>query len=138
MRAYAAFVYFASVTSQGTDVSFVVAKNIEYVPTTSDSSTPRALISSVPHMFDQHSQRQPLLQVNIKCFTDSQVALYWIHGVENDWKPFVKNHVTEIRDSLSPDCWSHCSGKTNPADLPSRGISLSELSVSKLWQCGPK
>ena len=77
-----------------------------------------------------------LQQVNIQCFTDSKLALYWIRGVEKDWKPFVKNRVTEIRDSLTPDCGNHCSGKTNPADLPSRGISLSELSVSNVGLTG--
>ena len=29
------------------------------------------------------------------CYTDSQVALYWIHGTK--WKLLVKNRVTEIR-----------------------------------------
>ena len=31
----------------------------------------------------------------------------------------------------------HCSGKENPADLPSRGLTPLELSASALWRRGP-
>ena len=39
---------------------------------------------------------------------------------------------------MHPDIWKHCSGKTNPADLPSRGMTLDELSISKLLYYGPE
>lgn len=78
-----------------------------------------------------------LPQLELKCITDSKVALYWIQGAHKEWKPFVHNRVEEIRKKVPPEQWSHCSGKTNPADLPSRGLSLLELSVSRLWSCGP-
>ena len=32
----------------------------------------------------------------LRCFTDSQVALFWIKGVEMEWKPFVQDRVDEI------------------------------------------
>ena len=35
------------------------------------------------------------------------------------------------------ECWARCSGKENPADIPSRGMMPLELSVSKLWRNGP-
>ena len=52
-------------------------------------------------------------------------------------KPFVQNRVAEIREKLPPSLWNHCPGIENPADLPSRGTSLSELSTSELWKHGP-
>lgn len=76
--------------------------------------------------------------MELRCFTDSQVALFWICGTDKDWKPFVRNRVAEIRRLVPPNCWSHCSGETNPADLPSRGLSLLELSVNQLWRHGPE
>lgn len=30
--------------------------------------------------------------------------------------------------------WGHCPGKENPADLPSRGLTPTELSTSALWR----
>ena len=73
-----------------------------------------------------------------RCFTDSKVALFWIQGVDKDWKPFVQNRVTEIRSLIHPNCWRHCSGRENPADVPSRGSAPLELSVNALWRDGPE
>ena len=50
----------------------------------------------------------------------------------------MQNCVKEIWHNVHPDLWNHCPGETNPACLPSRGISIMELSVSQLWRAGPK
>ena len=47
----------------------------------------------------------------MRCFTDSTVALYWIQGVDKEWKPFVMNRVLEIRDKVPPACWSQAAWK---------------------------
>ena len=73
---------------------------------------------------------------SIHCWTDSQVALYWIVGVNHDWKQFVQNRVQEIRRLISPDCWEYCPTASNPADLPSRGVRPADL-LSSIWYSGP-
>ena len=73
-----------------------------------------------------------------RCFTDSQVTLFWIKGIEKDWRPFVQNRVEEIRKLTPADIWSHCPGKENPADLPSRGLTPVELTANQLWKYGPE
>lgn len=73
-----------------------------------------------------------------KCYTDSQVALFWIIGREKEWKPFVQNRVNEVRSLTPIECWNHCPGKDNPADVPSRGLTPLELSVNLLWRNGPE
>lgn len=74
---------------------------------------------------------------NVTCHTDSQVALYWIIG-NKQWKQFVHNRVTEIRELTPPYCWKHCPGIQNPADIPSRGASPIELQEKlDLWLHGP-
>ena len=73
----------------------------------------------------------------VTCFTDSKVALYWIKGIDKEWKPFVQNRVNEIRKLLPIDSWRHCPGKENPADIPSRGVTAQELARSMLWHHGP-
>ena len=70
------------------------------------------------------------------CNTDSKVALHWIRRAEKEWKQFVQNRTTEIRTLLPDATWVHCAGKENPADLPSRGMSLAHLTASDLWRKG--
>ena len=81
---------------------------------------------------------QTVVKVQLgSCFTDSKVALYWIQGKGKEWKQFVHNRVTEIRQLVPATNWSHCPGKDNPADMPSRGVSPKELEDSLLWRHGP-
>ena len=49
----------------------------------------------------------------------------------------MENRVTSIRASVPPQCWIHCPGKENPADIPSRGMTSSELVRNHLWLEGP-
>ena len=67
------------------------------------------------------------------CYTDSEVSLYWIRGIDRVWKPFVQHRVVEIRNLLPDACWRHCPGVDNPADLPSRGTKPADLTKSDLW-----
>ena len=71
------------------------------------------------------------------CFTDSLIVLHWIKGVEKNWIPFVQNRVKEIRERVTSSCCSHMKGKSNPADLASRGTTLKELEKSEVWFQGP-
>ena len=81
---------------------------------------------------------EPEVDITYMTFwTDSKVALAWIKGEEREWKPFVQNRVNEIRTLVSVNSWRHCCGKNNPADIPSRGMSPSELSECALWIEGP-
>ncbi|GFT23069.1 integrase catalytic domain-containing protein [Trichonephila clavipes] len=67
-------------------------------------------------------------------WTDSQVTLHCIKGPSHRWKPFVANRVREIQSLTDPNSWFHCSGKDNPADLLTRGISVDALTTnSKRW-----
>ena len=86
-----------------------------------------------------HRSLQPQIATpDLICYTDSQVALYWIRGRDKEWKPFVQNHVKEIHRNVHPDLWFYCPGAVNPANLPSRGLSTMELGVSQLWRVGPE
>ena len=71
------------------------------------------------------------------CYTDSKITLFWLRGIDKDWKPFVHNRVKEIRQLVSVEHWYHCPGKDNPADAPSRGMTPSELRGHTLWWEGP-
>ena len=49
----------------------------------------------------------------------------------------MQNRVNEIREAVPISNWNHCPGILNPADIPSRGITVEELSRSTLWRTGP-
>lgn len=70
-------------------------------------------------------------------WTDSSITYFWIKNSPDRFKVFVKNRVNEIHKYSNPSEWFHCPGKDNPADLISRGISVSELKRSDLWWHGP-
>lgn len=73
----------------------------------------------------------------LNMWTDSMIVLHWIRSTAQRWKPFVANRVTEIQGLTDPESWSHCCGKVNPADLPTRGQSVETLIQSQLWWSGP-
>lgn len=139
-KAYAAVVYLVIKTDCGVKVQFIVAKT--RVSPTQKLTIPRLELLSallLARLINTVSAnlRSTMHPLDLKCYTDSLVALYWIQGRDKDWKPFVNNRVTEIRNHVSPKNWSHCPSLSNPADLPSRGLTLLELSVSQLWHQGP-
>ena len=138
-RAYAAVIYLVLRTSSNV-VRFVVSKT-RVAPLQSQTIPRLELLSA--YLFSKlivsvvDSLKPTLPQIDVRCYTDSQVALYWICGTNKEWKPFVQNRVNEIRRNVHPSLWSHCPGRSNPADLPSRGLPALEVSVNQLWRQGP-
>ena len=65
------------------------------------------------------------------------IVLHCIRSSASKWKQFVANRVTEIQSLTDPQSWSHCKGKMNPADLPTRGLTVQDLKQSTLWWNGP-
>ena len=137
-RAYAAVVYLRMETSSGVVVRFVISKT--RVAPLQPQTIPRLeLLSAVllsRLIVSILSSIGPTLPP--QCYTNSQVALYWIRGTSKEWKPFVRNRVMEICRNVQPSLWSYCPGKSNPADLPSRGLTTLEVAVSQLWRQGPE
>lgn len=141
VRAYTAVVYLMLKTDADVAVNFVAA-NTRVAPL-QPQTIPRlellsAFLLSYLVVSVANGLRPTLPQLHIQCYTDSQVALYWICGTSREWKPFVQNRVNEIRRNVHRKAWSHCPGKSNPADLPPRGLASLEFKVSQLWQRGPE
>ena len=76
-----------------------------------------------------------LEELPVTFWTDSTVALYWIQNEKLMLKTFVRNRVKEIRKT--PGEWRHVPGTMNPADIASRGLTLSALKEHPLWWNGP-
>ena len=138
--AYAAVVYLRIENYAGNIVNFVASKT--RVSPTSRQSIPRLELLSallLARLIDNISSAlevEKQLQQHC-CFTDSKVVLYWIKGITKEWKPFVENRVSELRKLVPAECWRHCPGKQNPADIPSRDATPAEIASCKLWRHGP-
>ena len=99
-QAYAAVIYLMLRTSTGVVVRFVVSKTrvaplqlqtIPHLELLAAFLLSKLIVSVV------NSLKPTLSQVDVRCYTDSQIALYWIWGTTREWKPFVQNRVGEIR-----------------------------------------
>lgn len=140
-HAYAAVVYLVLQSPVGKAVRFIASKT--RVSPLKPQTIPRLellsalllarLMKSVATSLGSEMQLE-----EPTCYTDSEVSLYWIQGVDRVWKQFVQHRVVEIRDLLPSACWRHCSGVDNPADLPSRGVKPADLAKNDLWLSGPR
>ncbi|GBP98390.1 hypothetical protein EVAR_72628_1 [Eumeta japonica] len=86
-------------------------------------------------VIDTYSERHKI--DNVFAFSDSTVALAWIHSSPSRWQTFVANRVTKIHENILPNNFYHISGKLNPADCLSRGLMPKELLNHTLWFNGP-
>ena len=75
--------------------------------------------------------RRVLIVESVKFWFDLTNVLYWVQNQSQTFKMFVANQIGEIQRSTIP-------GEINPADLLTRGLSVSQLSQSTMWMEGPK
>jgi hypothetical protein len=73
-------------------------------------------------------------------WTDSTNVFYWIRNQSREFKQFVANRIGEIHRSTNPQQWRYIHGESNPADLPTRRLSATDVDLAnnKLWKKGPE
>ena len=69
---------------------------------------------------------------NATLFTDSTTVLWWLIVVR-ELSVFVANRVTRIKDRTRIDQWRYIPTKENCADIPTRGLSATQLADCKPW-----
>ena len=69
-------------------------------------------------------------------WTDSMDVLYWLWN-NKPRKTFVDNRVSSILESTNREQWRHVKGTDNPADLGTRGLTISAVSDCEKWWEGP-
>ena len=70
-------------------------------------------------------------------FTDSTTVLWWLR-THKELDVFVGNRVCKILDGSGLQQWFHVATGSNPADIPTRGLSGKLLAKSDLWWEGPE
>ena len=92
--AYAAVIYIVDSSEDQRTPRFVVSKT-RVSPLKVQTIPHLELLSAVllarliTNVIESLTPRYELLP--LMCFTDSQVTLFWIRGIDKDWKPFVQN-----------------------------------------------
>ena len=69
-------------------------------------------------------------EVSVKdviCWTDSQIAIWWIKQSEKVWKLWVQNRVEKIRNLFLARKWFYVMTNVNPADIGARSRLLSTI-----------
>ena len=64
-------------------------------------------------------------------------VLCWIKARSRSFKPFVANRIGEIQSVSNPKQWHYVPTESNPADLISRGVPISQLQNDSVWWSGP-
>ena len=67
------------------------------------------------------------------CWSDSQIALWWINQVQKSWKIWVENRVKKIRSNVPIDSWRYVRTDQNPADIATRRVIPCVLLGNLLW-----
>ena len=73
----------------------------------------------------------------VYCWTHNTGVLYWIKITNNEYKQLVENRLREIRKLTQPESWAYVLSSSNPADIPSRGMTAQQLIDCDLWWYGP-
>lgn len=92
------------------------------------------LMETVAPTFQEGKKR-----IQIYCWSDSQITLQWLQKPSSMLKTFVGNRVENVQ-SISRKLsikWNWIIGRDNPADLISRGTTVTELQLEEKWWNGP-
>ncbi|XP_015114062.1 uncharacterized protein LOC107039109 [Diachasma alloeum] len=132
--AMAAVVYVKVTSSDGVSISLATAE-IKVAPL-KQLTIPRLELNAADML--AKLTRYVHVQLNLDnapvfLWTDSGVTLAWISSHPSRWKEYVHNRVASIQELIPGAKWRYISGKENPADCASRGITVATLSAYKLW-----
>uniref|UniRef100_A0A182NGJ0 CCHC-type domain-containing protein n=1 Tax=Anopheles dirus TaxID=7168 RepID=A0A182NGJ0_9DIPT len=84
------------------------------------------------HLHHRVKKAMQIVPVESFFWSDSTIA-----SPPNTWKTFVANRVAEVQHYSHPRQWRHVPGRSNPADLISRGMSATAFKQNPLWSSGP-
>ncbi|XP_039311325.1 uncharacterized protein LOC120359084 [Solenopsis invicta] len=139
-RAYAAAVY-ARVTRRDGRVRVTLLTARAKVAPVKTQSVPRLELCGavlVARLLRRVARELDMEDAPIVAWTDARVVLCWLRSHASRWRPFVAHRVTEVQNLVPGERWRHVPTTSNPADLATRGIPVSELLGLDLWWRGPE
>ena len=140
-KAFGACVYLVSTAEDGTITSNLILSKTRVAPKIKHSIPRLELLAAVLLVNVMNHARVTYSEItdeNIFWFSDSADVIFWLYSGHYSWRPFVANQLKKIKKSSLVQNWLHIDTSENPADLPSRGTTLSELMNNTLWKHGPE
>lgn len=136
LRAFGACFYIRTVNNHG-DVSSQLFNSKSRVSPTKRKSLPKLELCAAHLLANLYNKVKPILSIKtVYLWTDSSLVLYWLKQHSSSLSVFVGNRVADIQELTKGCVWRHVPSEENPADLISRGISISYLNAS-IWFTGP-
>lgn len=138
-KGYAAAVYLKCINENTVSVSLIFSKT-KVAPLKTISLPRLELMASVmlANMVNHFKGIVKHSDYSYHYWSDSQIALAWIHDDPHKRAVFVSHRVSEIQQISDSSQWRYVCTSENPADLGTRGISPSQLKESNLWWHGPE
>ncbi|XP_003737520.1 uncharacterized protein LOC100902812, partial [Galendromus occidentalis] len=140
LAAYGVVVYIREVSDQEGPKSHWLAAKARVAPLRAEFTIHRLelisavlaarLVQRVREYFNYHFD-------SIFFWSDNSPTLHWIRDAPSRWKPFVANRIREIQSLSDPSAWNYVASADNPADLLSRGVSVTEGEAMDMWLRGP-
>jgi transposase InsO family protein len=136
-RAYAAVVYVRVLYEDGRIYVNLVESKARLAPLLKQT-IPRLELEAAKVGAVLHQPLKEVLKAD-ECYlwSDSTNVLCWLKTQDLEPRMYVANRVATILTATQPEQWGYVHTKSNPADLASRGATVSELAASELWALGP-
>lgn len=140
-KALGVCVYMVSTDAEGNVVSNLLTAKSKIAPFPAQTIPRSELAAAVlaVNVMSHVREAYPYIPMDrIYYFSDSRNVIFWIYSGSWSWPTFIANRRKTIVEGSEINQWAHVDTEENPADLPSRGCSLSDLRDSDLWKYGPK
>lgn len=140
-KAYACVIYSRTTSSSGAFETTLLAAKTKVAPIKKKTSIPRLELCAavlLARLIQRITKILEDYELRIKCWTDSQVVLAWLHGCQTKYEKYVTNRTTQILNIVPAINWGYVKTTENPADCATRGLSPTKLINFSLWWEGPK
>ena len=139
-RGYAAVIYIVSENEEGGKDSNMMISKTKVKPII-EQTVPRMELMGAVKLVKLMAVILNLIKhlkiQDISYHSDSNAVLGWIKSNKLSQPPFIANRIKTINTLSDSRQWKYVASASNPADIPTRGSSLTKLAVNRLWWKGP-